>query len=119
MDDYNFMELTEKLFRDPDKYMGLHIRVRGFVFRINDFTKDQFIIARMAIYCCSTDASIYGTLCELDESVSVNLKNEQWYEITGTIYPKITIDDVKGLYKKDVSSQLVDKKKIKERKQEK
>jgi|WetSurMetagenome_2_1015567.scaffolds.fasta_scaffold126220_1 putative membrane protein len=90
INDDNYLEVVDALFRNPDDYADKKIKIDGFVFRMDYFSKDQFVVGRMAVFCCTADASLYGILCELNETRSSKLKDYEWLSIWGTIHPETT-----------------------------
>jgi uncharacterized repeat protein (TIGR03943 family) len=81
----DFIKRIDDIYRYQDKYDYKHVKVKGFVFRTKDFSKEQFVVGRLAIFCCSADASFYGLLCKLDEVESSKLEDNQWLEVEGTV----------------------------------
>ncbi|MFK7692559.1 TIGR03943 family putative permease subunit [Paenibacillus sp. HJGM_3] len=78
-----FMEIltTLDLFMDP--FIGKKVEISGFVYRENEMKPNQFVIARLAMQCCSADASPYGVMVE--SSQPITYADDTWVKITGTI----------------------------------
>jgi putative membrane protein len=73
-----------------DQFIGKELEIVGFIYREEDFTEDQVVIARFGLSCCVADASIYGTLSTGE--MTKDLENDQWVKAKGTI-SKITYND--------------------------
>jgi putative membrane protein len=69
------------LFMRP--FQGKSIEIGGFVYRQDDMTDTQFVVARLAMECCSADSTPYGFLVEWPEA-SV-LPEDSWVTVKGTI----------------------------------
>ncbi|CAG9622421.1 TIGR03943 family putative permease subunit [Sutcliffiella rhizosphaerae] len=83
VDDERYIPMMNILDVHMDEFEGKRIEMIGFVYREEDFTKDQFVVARFGLSCCVADASVYGTLSNMigaDE-----LKNDEWVKISGTV----------------------------------
>ncbi|WP_272495700.1 TIGR03943 family putative permease subunit [Bacillus pinisoli] len=78
-----YIQTMNILDMNPDKFVGKKMEVIGFVFREEDFTEDQMVIARFGLSCCVADSSVYGTLST--GSVVKDLDNDQWVKVTGTL----------------------------------
>lgn len=67
----------------PADYKGKKVKVYGFVYRDQTLKKDEFVIGRYALTCCTADAAVYGF--SIKEAPISKFKNNQWHEITGTL----------------------------------
>lgn len=67
----------------PAEYQGKKIKVYGFVYRDEMLKKDEFVLGRYALTCCTADAAVYGF--SIKEAPVRKFKNDQWYEITGIL----------------------------------
>ena len=84
VDTNNFTQVTDDMcYNDPNKYKGKKISITGFVYRDDTVSKNEFVVGRLMIVCCTADAEVAGVLC--DWSKSPTLKNDQWVKVTGTI----------------------------------
>lgn len=79
----NYIAMTSILDKNPEKFVGKTVEIKGFVFREDDFEEDQFVIARFGLSCCVADASVYGTLATLPDAKQYG--DDQWIKIKGTI----------------------------------
>ncbi len=88
------IEMTESLYStyyeminiNMHKVEGKKIKLKGFVFREDDFTANQLVIGRFVITHCVADAGILGFLSEFDDATA--LTEDTWIEATGTIIIK-------------------------------
>ncbi|MFS0821709.1 TIGR03943 family putative permease subunit [Bacillus sp. 1P02SD] len=83
MDDHVFNAYYEEIHKDFRKYQGRTIELKGFVYKEEGFTQEQFVISRFLITHCVADASIIGFLTELPESSSIDI--DTWIEVKGII----------------------------------
>lgn len=82
VDTNNFTQVTDDMsYNDPNKYKGKSISITGFVYRDDTVSKNEFVVGRLMIICCTADAEVTGVLC--DWSKASTLKNDQWVKVTG------------------------------------
>ncbi|MBA4493340.1 TIGR03943 family putative permease subunit [Paenactinomyces guangxiensis] len=83
--------LTEKNYADylntinmyPKEFSGKKIRLIGFVYRDETLKKNEFVIGRFTVTCCTADAGVVGLLTTYPGAQ--HLKLDQWIEATGTV----------------------------------
>lgn len=87
------MWLSE-IYVNMSKYEGYKIIMTGFVFKNEDFFKEnEFIPARLSMSCCVADLAPTGLLCQYDK-VS-ELKADSWVTVEGTLHiAKYNYDNV-------------------------
>lgn len=78
-----FLEVLTTLDLFRENFIGKSIKLSGFVYREADMSADSFVVSRMAMQCCSADASPYGFLVQSDEGKL--LDKDAWVEVTGTL----------------------------------
>jgi putative membrane protein len=83
IDDKNYLQVMNKLYKEANKYKGKRIKVKGFVYKDTDFEKDNFVVARMVLSCCAADAEVVGFMCEYKEDNK--LSKDEWVQITGIL----------------------------------
>lgn len=88
----NYSTILKVVHEDIDAYIGKRFKFSGFVHRVYDLSNDQFILARNMIISSDNQTVIVGFLCRHDDAI--NLKNDTWVEIEGTI--------IKGEYHGDM-----------------
>ena len=90
IDESNFLETIDAIYKDinydNDDFINKNITITGFIFRAKEFSKNQFIVGRMAMFCCAADASVYGLICSSNNPDILALKDKQWVELNGTIH---------------------------------
>jgi putative membrane protein len=88
-----FMELLTAVDLYMDNFVGKKMVISGFIYREDDMAPNQFVVSRLAMQCCSADASPYGVMVE--SARSKDFPKDTWVTITGTIgkttYNKNTI----------------------------
>lgn len=77
-----FLETLTTLDLYRENFIGKTIVISGFVYREPDMSSDTFVASRMAMQCCSADASPYGFLVQWDEANT--LEKDAWIEVVGT-----------------------------------
>lgn len=95
--DSNIIEITANEYtsflknahENIDDYVGMKIKLTGYVYRMPDFNDNQFVISRTMILDSSSTAVVVGILSEYENAK--DYKDGDWVEVTGTI--------VRGNYK--------------------
>lgn len=78
-----YLELLTMLDMYKENFIGRHIEISGFVYREDDMGANEFVVSRMAMQCCSADATPYGFLVQ--SSMGPTLENDTWISMTGTL----------------------------------
>ncbi len=73
----------EAIDTDPEAFIGKKINMNGFVYREDDFSSNQFVLARFYMVHCVADTSVVGFLSEFEEAGKV--EEDTWLEIEGTL----------------------------------
>jgi len=83
VEEQSFIETltTLDLFRKP--FIGKEVEISGFVYRSEGMNKQQFVISRFIMNCCSADASPYGLLVQFDHAN--RYPDDTWIKIRGTL----------------------------------
>ncbi len=81
--DDEYLKWYMKVSNDPEAYRGKTIKVKGRVFKREDFNMNEFVLARMAMSCCAADLAPVGFLCKSDRARE--FKNGEWIYITAVI----------------------------------
>lgn len=97
-----FYPWVAEIFTNMQRYDGAKITVKGFVFHDPEtMGEDEFVPARLLMYCCAADLSPCGIVCEYDGAD--RLKEDAWVTVTGIIHigtyqgesePQITVTDI-------------------------
>ncbi len=96
----NYTNVLKNVHSDIDKYIGQKIKFSGYVYRLNDFTEEQFVLARDMIVTSDFQTVVVGFLCH--STIASNFEDNSWVEIEGTItkgnyygdIPIIEIDNI-------------------------
>ena len=88
----NYANVLQNVHNDIDTYVGQKIKFTGYVYRLYDFTSEQFVLARDMIVSSDFQTVVVGFLCH-SENAS-NFESGRWVEIEGTI--------TKGYYYGDI-----------------
>jgi putative membrane protein len=83
MNDNVFSTYYEEMHMDLEKFKGIEITLKGFVYKEEGLEKDQLVLARFLITHCVADAGIIGFITELPEASSVEVNT--WIEAKGVL----------------------------------
>ena len=90
----NYTDILQAVTNDIDSYVGCKVHFTGYVYRLIDFDKNEFVLARDMLINENTNQSlVVGFLCTYDSAYE--FKDDTWVDITGTI--------VKGDYYGDIA----------------
>ena len=79
----NYTNVLKTVHDNMNQYIGKKIKFVGFVYRLYDFSNDQFVLARQMIVSPDLQAVVVGFLCQLNGAEKY--KDGCWVEIEGTI----------------------------------
>ncbi len=85
------ISLNDKVFLDglttmelyAKEFAGKEIETLGFVYRQPDFTKEQFVVARFSVSCCTADANVFGILVENKQGSK--WAKDSWVKVRGKL----------------------------------
>lgn len=78
----NYTLILKDAHENISKYVGKKIKMTGYVFRVDDFTEEQFVTARDMLIN-KTESQVVGFLCSSKEIK--NYENNVWIEVSGII----------------------------------
>ena len=80
----DYANILQAVHNEPEAYIGMKVRITGYVYRLLDFEENQFVIARdMYINENKTQTVVIGFLSE--NKNANKFKDGTWVSITGTI----------------------------------
>ena len=79
----NYTSVLQNVHNDIDTYVGQKIKFTGYVYRIYDFTDEQFVLARDMIVSSDFQTVVVGFLCH--STIAENFGTGCWVEVEGTI----------------------------------
>ena len=79
----NYTNILKTVNEDVDTYIGKKIKFTGYIYRVNDLSENQFILARNMVISSDYQYVIVGFLCEYNDIK--DFQNSTWVEITGEI----------------------------------
>ena len=82
--DTDYVQWYTDLKDDPNKYEGKAIKVKGQVFRMDGFAKDEFVPVRMSMFCCVADLEPVGFLCKYKDAQK--WADNAWVYVTATVH---------------------------------
>ena len=83
LNETNYANILKAANEDVDSYIGKKVKVTGYVYRLIDFNKYQFVVARDMKYSNSAQSLIVGFLCESKNASKFS--DGTWIEVVGTI----------------------------------
>ena len=91
--DNTFMYAMHMLALQPQSFVDKNIDFVGFVYKDKEFRKNQLVVARFAITCCTADAQVLGLMCVYDNADA--FAKDDWVRVKGIIK---TEHDLTGAY---------------------
>lgn len=99
----NYTNVLENVHKDLNQYVGQKIKFSGYIYRLYDFSNEQFVLARNMIISSDFQTVVVGFLCH--STIAQNFEDSTWVEIQGTItkgeyngeIPVIEIEDIKKI----------------------
>ena len=79
----NYTNVLKTVHENLDNYVGTKVKIVGYVYRLYDFSDNQFVLARQMIISSDYQGVVVGFLCNLNEAEKY--KDGCWVEIEGTI----------------------------------
>lgn len=79
----NYTNVLKAVHDNIDNYVGQRIKFSGYVYRMNDFTQTQFVLARDMIISSDFQTVVVGFLCEYEDAIKY--EDNCWIEIEGEI----------------------------------
>ncbi len=79
----NYTNVLKSVHDNLDDYIGQKISFTGYVYRVYDFSENQFVLARNMIISSDNQTVVVGFLC--DYKNANEFSDNTWVNITGTI----------------------------------
>lgn len=79
----NYTNVLKAVHDNIENYLGMNINFSGYVYRVYDFSEDEFVLARDMVIDSNYQTLIVGFLCTYDNAK--DFKDGTWVNITGTI----------------------------------
>lgn len=97
----NYTNVLKNVHDNLDTYVGQKIKFSGYMYRLSNFSEEQFVLARNMIISSDFQSVVVGFLCH--SNLSSNYEDGDWVEIQGTItkgdyngeIPVIEIEEIK------------------------
>ena len=84
----NYSTILQAVHDDIDTYIGQKIKFSGFVYRVYDLNKEQFVLGRNMIISSDFQTVVVGFLCHYKDAIK--FRDNSWVELEGQI--------TKGIY---------------------
>ena len=79
----NYTNILKAVHENLDNYVGIKIQFTGYVYRLLDFSDNEFVLARNMIISSNNQTVVVGFLCNYDKAKDI--PNNTWVNITGII----------------------------------
>ena len=79
----NYTNVLKAVHDNIDDYIGVKIHFTGYIYRLSDFSENQFVLARNMIISSDYQTVVVGFLCNYEKAK--DFANNTWVEITGEI----------------------------------
>ena len=79
----NYTNVLKAVHDNLSQYEGKKVHFAGYVYRVYDFEKEQFVLARDMIISSDLQTLVVGFLCHYNNAL--NFADKTWVEITGEI----------------------------------
>lgn len=83
IDSNNYTNILKAVHDKLDDYVGQNISFSGYIYRVYDLQKDEFVLARDMIIDSDNNSLVVGFLCHSENSA--NLQDGTWVNIVGEI----------------------------------
>ena len=83
LNESNYTNILKAANENIDSYIGVKVRVIGYVYRLIDFNESQFVVARDMKLNNSSQSLIVGFLCESKNASKYS--DGTWVEVIGKI----------------------------------
>ena len=83
LNESNYTNILKAANENIDSYIGVRVRVIGYVYRLIDFNESQFVVARDMKLNNSSQSLIVGFLCESKNASKYS--DRTWVEVVGKI----------------------------------
>ncbi len=89
---YNISDWIKSKSINPNlsEYVGKSVDVEGFVYKMDGYPKNTFLVARFVVTCCAVDARPIGLPVESKELE--NLKADDWIRVKGKFEIRTILD---------------------------
>lgn len=104
----NYTNVLKNVHEHIEDYLGQKIKFSGYIYRLYDFSNEQFVLARNMVVTSDFQTVVVGFLCH--STIASNFEDNTWVEITGTItkgdyYGEIPIIEIEDIKKVDTPNQ--------------
>lgn len=79
----NYANTLQAVHDDVDSYIGQKIKFSGFIYRVYDLNKEQFVLGRNMIISSDFQSVVVGFLCHYKNSEK--FQDSTWVELEGKI----------------------------------
>lgn len=99
----NYTNVLQNVHSNLNDYIGQKVKFSGYIYRLYDFSNEQFVLARNMIISSDFQTVVVGFLCH--SNLANNYEDNTWIEATGTVtkgdyngeIPIIEVDTIKQI----------------------
>jgi len=83
LNESNYTNILKSANENIDSYIGVKVRITGYVYRLLDFDKNEFVVARDMRFNKDAQSLVVGFLCNYDKASQFS--DGTWVEVVGKI----------------------------------
>lgn len=83
VEDENFLDIMTVMDIYQEDLLGKTVEIMGFVYREPGMNRDELVVARFSMTCCTADSAVYGLLVKGEETRK--FENDTWIRVKGKI----------------------------------
>lgn len=83
LNETNYTNILKAANEDIESFVGLKVRITGYVYRLIDFDNTQFVVARDMKFGKDSQSLVVGFLCESKDASKFS--DGTWVEVVGKI----------------------------------
>ncbi|HEY5524478.1 MAG TPA: TIGR03943 family protein [Clostridium sp.] len=92
VEDKNYMFFLNEAYNDHDEYLGKEIEITGFIYKDDSLKKNELVLLRVMMVCCSADTQIVGLMCDYEGASKFN--NDTWVRGVGVLEESDSLEGV-------------------------
>lgn len=83
LDETNYANILKSSNENIDSYVGTKVKITGYIYRLIDFSDNQFVIARDMRFNNNSNSLVIGFLCESKDAHKYS--DGTWVDVLGII----------------------------------
>ena len=102
----NYTDFLKDCHENMNKFVGKNVHIVGFVYKMDDFNPNEFVVARFMESPYNDEYVVVGILCEM--SGNCDYKENTWVDVYGTIKIGYYHGDIPIIEVKNISETKVE-----------